>query len=144
MSAIRRVVVAVDFSQHSRRALQLAEGLATRFGASIELIHVFEMPMPPFAPYDFPVPDDFMVEARQYMLKQLDDLKQEVAGRGLEVRAHMRDAPASMAINEFARQIEGDLIVMGTRGNSGVKHLLLGSVAERTLRLAQCPVLTVK
>jgi len=144
MGLIGRIVVAVDFSDHSRHALKMAEEFAEKFGAKIELIHVFEMPIPPVAPYEFTMPDNFMAEARDSVLRELDGLKNEVAGHGIDVEAHLRDAPAYVAINELAAEVDADLIVMGTRGNTGLKHVLLGSVAERTLRHAHCPVLTVK
>jgi nucleotide-binding universal stress UspA family protein len=62
----------------------------------------------------------------------------------VRVTAHLREANPSDAILDVAREIDADLIVMGTRGLTGLKHVLLGSVAERTLRLAPCSVLTVK
>jgi nucleotide-binding universal stress UspA family protein len=95
-------------------------------------------------PYELVLPDNFVTEARESVLRELDRVKADVAGRGVTVQAHLGDAPAYVAINELAQQLEADLIVMGTRGNTGIKHVVLGSVAERTLRHAECPVLTVK
>jgi nucleotide-binding universal stress UspA family protein len=62
----------------------------------------------------------------------------------VEVSTQLAEAPAARAIARAAEETRADLIVMGTRGNSGLKHLVLGSVAERTLRRAPCSVLTVK
>lgn len=144
MASIEKIVVAVDFSEHSRSAVDMAVEIADKFGASIHLIHVFEMPIPPVTPYELVLPDNFVTEARESVLRELDKVKRDIEGRGASVEAHLGDAPAYVAINELAKEIGADLIVMGTRGNTGIKHVVLGSVAERTLRHAECPVLTVK
>jgi universal stress protein A len=144
MGSIKKVVVAVDFSEHSRKAVDMAVEVASSFGASIDLIHVFEMPIPPVTPYELVLPDNFITEARESVLRELETVKADIQGRGVSVESHLGDAPAYVAINELAEQVGADLIVMGTRGNTGIKHVVLGSVAERTLRHAECPVLTVK
>jgi universal stress protein A len=68
----------------------------------------------------------------------------ELRATGVKVEGHLTDAPAAPAIAEIAKDVSADLVVMGTHGFTGLRHLLLGSVAERTLRLAPCAVLTVK
>ncbi len=67
-----------------------------------------------------------------------------MTGEGIQCESHLIAQTPSAAIVEAAEQIGADLIVMGTRGLSGLKHILLGSVAERTVRVAPCPVMTVK
>ena len=81
---------------------------------------------------------------RDAALEQLEELRQKVAADGVEAAAHMREGTAAEAISSAANDLGVDLIVMGTRGLTGLKHVLLGSVAERTIRVAPCPVLTVK
>ena len=67
-----------------------------------------------------------------------------VTNRGIAASGHVVADPAAPAIAHAAEELHADLIVMGTRGLSGLKHVVLGSVAERTVRLAPCPVMTVK
>jgi nucleotide-binding universal stress UspA family protein len=75
---------------------------------------------------------------------QLDTWAEKVSATGVEVSLTLTPLIASEGIARVAADVGADLIVMGTRGLSGIKHVLLGSVAERTLRVAPCPVLTVK
>ena len=65
-------------------------------------------------------------------------------GYGLVAMAHLAELPPAQAITQTAEEIGADVIVMGTRGLAGLKHVLLGSVAERTIRTAPCPVITIK
>jgi nucleotide-binding universal stress UspA family protein len=144
MSKIQKILVAVDFSEASQRALELATQLCTKFDASLELIHALEVPMPSVSPYGVVTSDTTFADERRAAREKLSALKQELEGRGFEPKAHLAEPPAPSAIDDMARSIDADLIVMGTRGNTGIKHVLLGSVAERTLRHSHCPVLTVK
>ena len=96
------------------------------------------------APYGEVLPANFAVDLRAAAVAKLDQLRTKVAGRGVETHVHLREAPPSVAICDVAAELGVDLIVMGTRGLSGLKHVLLGSVAERTVRNAPCPVLTIK
>ena len=74
----------------------------------------------------------------------MDEWRAKAMLEGIEVGVSLSSRFPSLEISETAAEIGADLIVMGTRGLSGIKHVLLGSVAERTLRLAPCPVLTLK
>jgi nucleotide-binding universal stress UspA family protein len=127
MQTIRKILAAVDFSEHSDHALDTAIALAKTFGAELDVIHAFDLPIPLMTPYEVAVPDSYLNEARR-----------------IQGKSHLREVPAAPAIAEAAEEIEADLIVMGTRGHTGLKHIVLGSVAERTLRIAPCSVLTVK
>lgn len=144
MSNIQKILVAVDFSEASKRALDMATELCTRFGASLDLIHALEVPMPSVSPYGVVTSDSSFADERRAAREKLAELKTELEARGFTPDAHLAEPPAPTAIDEMARSIDADLIIMGTRGNTGLKHVLLGSVAERTLRHAPCPVLTVK
>ena len=144
MSGFERIVIAVDFSEYSRKAVDAGLELARQFGARVDLVHAFELPFPVLTPYEVAMPDNFVGDARSAGKRELDALAQELANEGVEVAAHMRDGPPDIAIVELAEELAADLIVIGTRGNTGLKHVLLGSVAERTLRGASCPVLSVK
>lgn len=139
-----RILVAVDFSEHSSRAVEVGVGLAKQFGAKVDLVHAFDVPVPFVTPYEVAIPDSFMQEARHAAGEKLEAAAGKVKSEKVEVSTHLTEVPAATAITRVAEEIGADLIVMGTRGNTGLKHVLLGSVAERTLRHAPCSVLTVK
>jgi nucleotide-binding universal stress UspA family protein len=90
------------------------------------------------------IPTAFIEEAREAAAAKLDALIRRVATEGVTATSHLSEVPAASAIVDLAEELGADLIVMGTRGHTGLKHVLLGSVAERTLRHAPCSVLTVK
>jgi nucleotide-binding universal stress UspA family protein len=144
MALYDRIVVAVDFSEHSAQAVQAGIELAGQFAAELHLVHAFEIPVPVLTPYEVALPDNFVGDARSAARRELDGVEKQVKDAGVNVTAHLRDGPPDAAIDELAKEIDADLIVIGTRGNTGLKHILLGSVAERTLRHAPCPVLTIK
>ena len=144
MALYKRILIAVDFSEHGKKAIEAGGDLAKQFGAKVDLVHAFELPLPILTPYEVALPENFIGEARDAAGRELARVEQQLAGKGLEVESHLRDGPPDVAIDALARDLGTDLIVIGTRGNTGLKHVLLGSVAERTLRHAPCPVLTVK
>jgi nucleotide-binding universal stress UspA family protein len=141
---LEQILVPTDFSAHAERALDAAIGLARRFGAKVHLLHAYHLPVTVATPEYVVIPRDFWTSVREAASKKLSDLVDRVRGEGLEVEAHLTEMAAAPAITEAAEKLGVDLIVMGTRGNTGLKHVLLGSVAERTLRTAPCPVLTLK
>jgi universal stress protein A len=145
MTAFRKILVPVDFSPHSEEALRVAGEIARRYGGTLDIVHVYD-------PVVYPLPDGYVMLTQ----RQLDELfavfdkqlslmetRAEAAGVG-HVETHVRQGIAAADICDFAAQGAFDLIVMGTHGRRGLSHLLLGSVAERVLRLATCPVLTLK
>ena len=97
-----------------------------------------------FNPYAVTVPVDFVKESREAAERQLDEYAERLRGQGVEAKTHLVEVPAAAAIVRLAEELGADLIVMGTRGLTGLKHALLGSVAERTARTAPCSVLAVK
>jgi nucleotide-binding universal stress UspA family protein len=144
MKTIGRMVVAVDFSEYADRALDAAVAFAKQFGAELHLVHAFDVRIPLVTPYEVAIPTAFMEEARDAAASKLDSLIQDVAVEGVTAIPHLSEVPAASAIADLAEELGADLIIMGTRGHTGLKHVLLGSVAERTLRHAPCSVLTVK
>jgi nucleotide-binding universal stress UspA family protein len=147
MKDVRRILVPVDFSEHSERALEAAIGLAQKFAAELHLVHCYQpyaAVVTPAAPYDFAPPEGFDRAIREAAQRRLLEWCEKVSAKHLRVQDHLCVNVASEGIVELARKIGADLIVMGTQGLTGLKHVLLGSVAERTVRLAPCPVLTVK
>lgn len=142
---IRSILVPVDFSDHSGKALEVAIGLAKQFaGAKVHLLHCYPLNLGGVSPYGIVIPESFDRECRDAAAKQLDQWAEKVSSQGVEVSTTVTARFPSEAIADQAGELGVDLIVMGTRGLTGLKHILLGSVAERTLRVAKCPVLTVK
>ncbi|HVZ34870.1 MAG TPA: universal stress protein [Polyangiaceae bacterium] len=142
----RKILVPVDFSPPSFRAVRMAAELAHRFEGSVEIVHIFD-------PVAYPLPDGYYVMFTQPQLEQmfaqfdlgLAACKREALEAGAaQVDTHVRQGICAPEICSIASDGHFDLIVMGTHGRRGLEHLLLGSVAERVLRQAPCPVLTVR
>lgn len=140
----RSVLVPVDFSDHASGAMALAIELARGSGGTIHLLHAYEVPLGMISPYGVAVPDSLITQVRDAAARRLEKASHEVTAAGLACETHVEHGPAADAIVEAAQRVHADLIVMGTRGHTGLKHVLLGSVAERTVRLAPCPVLTAR
>jgi nucleotide-binding universal stress UspA family protein len=142
-----RILVPTDFSETADEALAYAKNLATILGASLHLVHVFTDPyaVAAAAPDVYAaIPADAreraLAEVRERLLERLD-ANEEARFRGS--RGVVRGLVAPRIV-EYARNEDIDLIIMGTHGRRGVAHLLLGSVAEHVVRIADCPVLTVR
>lgn len=142
---LEKILVPTDFSEHAQGALEAATSLARAFGASIHLLHVVQMPVLPTLPETAPVvPVGFWQELREHALRNLEKQKAKLEGAGLRCQVEVIEDIPGFAIAAAAERARADLIVMGSRGLTGLKHVVLGSVAERTVRSAACPVLTVK
>jgi nucleotide-binding universal stress UspA family protein len=144
MITLQNILVPSDFSDCSGAAVRYGLELARKFDATLHLLHVVQDPMTmPWAAEGFAVP---MLEALEQWQKEAEErLKAMVppADRG-RVRVASTVASAYPEILRFAAEHDIDLIVMGTHGRGGVSHLLLGSIAEKVVRRAPCPVLTVR
>lgn len=137
------ILLPTDFSDHSRAALAVAEGLAKRFGARLALVHAYGAPAATLSPYGSAFPPDVLEEVRTGARRQLDEQAEVLRARGIETVTHLSKQTAPEAIPRLAEEVGADLIVMGTRGHSGLANVLLGSVAQHTMRAAGCPVMTV-
>jgi nucleotide-binding universal stress UspA family protein len=148
MKAIRQILVPTDFSEPSRAALDYAAEFARPFDASVDVLHVWEAPIfiPPAGILAAGVVG--MTELEIFRKSAEDAVSRFVAearARGVVVRASFAElGPPAHTITEFARQREYDLIVIGTHGRTGLAHVWIGSVAERVVRHAGCPVLAVR
>jgi nucleotide-binding universal stress UspA family protein len=142
--AIRNVLVPTDFSAHSAQALEHAIELAKPLSATIHLLHSYWVAISVGSPDLFVLPADFSERLRSAAQAELEQLEKRVVQAGVACKSHVMLIPPFSAILDLAESLPADLIVMGTQGRTGLKHVLLGSVAERTVRLAPCPVLTVK
>lgn len=143
--SLRRILVATDFSPAASRARDFAISLAAKFGAEIHLLHVVEPPAP------IPAPDGLWIRPPDVTPTYVDDALRAIADniKGLELGPNIQVVPAAKigypveAITQYIPAHEIDLIVLGTQGHRGLAHLILGSVAEKIVRLATCPVLTM-
>ena len=144
MTEIKTILVPVDFSAHSDKALEYAIGLAKRFGSKLHVLHAYHVPVPIATPDQIAIPRDFFTSIREAAAKRLKACGDKVVAEGLKGETHLTEMLPVTAINETAQRVGADLIVMGTRGLTGLKHVLLGSVAERVIRTAPCPVLALK
>jgi len=138
---IRRILVPTDFSEASAPAVVYAVGLAHTFDAEVVLFHAVE---PSVFAGDGTVAvgsvvDELERTAHGQLKKRVDRLK----ARGVNIRGMVGFGYAAALISETAAKLEIDLIVMGTHGRAGFSRLLIGSVAEKVVRIASCPVLTV-
>jgi universal stress protein A len=150
MVNVSKILVPVDFSPYSENALAYAVDLAKKLGAAIDVLHVFEVPVyflpdllviPTRGGNALPVRDAIYLEAKE----KLDELLARFASRDLAPHSVelVSGAPATTIV-KYAAEHHSDLIVMGTRGRTGAARMLLGSVAQRVVEHAPCPVLTIR
>ena len=139
----RRILVATDFAESAERALACGVQLARRHGAELILLHVY-MDLPAYPEITAGQVEAIYEEQRRWIEEALERRARAARGEGLLVRARLRTGPAASTIAEMATEEGIDLLVVGTHGRSGLDRLIVGSVAERVVRLAPCPVLVVK
>ena len=139
---IRTILVPTDFSSCSGAALEYAIMTAKRFKADLILIHVIE-PFP-YGVLESLVAPDPMGTLKSETQSLLDQLSKKALNEGLSVETHIVIGIPYREIVKRAKRDEAYMIVMGTRGRTGVERLLIGSVAEKVVRSASCPVLTVQ
>jgi nucleotide-binding universal stress UspA family protein len=141
MADWKRIGCALDFSDGSRAAVSQAEALATRFGAELVLFHALELA----TGSDIPPPAVVVEGARREMAEKLEAWRVGAAqATGRPVEGALLEGPAAPAIAKAAAGWKLDLLVTGTHGRRGFRHMVLGSVAERLVHLAPCAVLVVR
>jgi nucleotide-binding universal stress UspA family protein len=136
-----RILFATDGSQGSATAEAYACALAQSWGASLTVMSVLEFP-PGMNP-DYAVNRLYLDELMKEVTTKLVDLKARAVAQGISVQSYIATGIPSEEVLAVARAEDADLVVVGTRGKSGLEHVLLGSTAERIIRMAPCPVLTV-
>lgn len=139
MLRLQRILVPIDFSEDSQRALHVAQSLARDHGAVL-LIAAAAPPPPPVTESILPASEYPGLVAA--IRRDLDGVAATV--KDLPVETHVTGGEPGPAIVAIANNCDADLIVMGTHGRSGINRILMGSVAEYVLRHARCPVLTMK
>jgi nucleotide-binding universal stress UspA family protein len=146
MIALKRILVATDFGEAAEVALNYGREFARMFGASLEVLHVGDNVVARGLGADGFTVDysDLQRDLETAARKRLDALLDEEDRTMLKAKPVLLiSASPALAIAQYAEESRADLIVMGTHGRGGVAHLLMGSVAERVVRIAPCPVMTV-
>ncbi|HZT82516.1 MAG TPA: universal stress protein [Gemmataceae bacterium] len=146
MIDLRRILVPTDFSKHSDNALAYGAAFAEKFGAELWLLHVVQ-DLSLFIPEAVTAAPPVAPPVEQMMAAVREALDRTIKEHHLDrfaVRAEAREGNPFYEIIQFARANDIDLIIMGTHGRTGLMHVLLGSVVEKVVRKAPCPVLTVR
>jgi universal stress protein A len=145
MTDIRTILCAVDFSEPSRAAMTQAEDLAKALEAELVLTHIVA---PAFYPVAFGAapmgPDNVEERAKEAAEEALQAAVTEITGRGVRCSSLVGSGSPAERLVSMVGENDIDLVVMATHGFTGLKHALMGSVAERVVRTCPCPVLTVK
>ncbi len=146
MIDLHRILVPTDFSKHSRNALTYAAAFAEKFDAELYLLHVVQ-DLALFIPEAVSVAPPIAPSIEQMTAAVREALTRVVSENNLgrfKVHCEVREGTPFYEIIQFARDTNIDLIIMGTHGHSALVHVLLGSVTEKVVRKAPCPVLTVR
>jgi len=141
----RKILVPTDYSKHSAEAVRYATDLARRYEAAITLVYVFE-------PVTYALPEGHLMQSPPQLQEMQAAFEQRLrdaaadakAAGARQVEAKVLTGPVAAEISDCAERGGFDLIVMGTHGRTGLRHLVLGSVAEKVVRTAPCAVLTVR
>ena len=141
---VRTILVPLDFSDNASAILEWAAHLAKAHDSKLVLFHAYHLPVEFQQLEGAYLPPDFWANVKAEAQQSLSRYEAELRTSGLSVESVVREGYAATAIVDEAAEQSVDLIVIGTHGLSGIKHMLLGSIAERVVQKAPCPVLTVK
>lgn len=140
---LRKILVPVDFSERARAALAYAISLAREFGGSLLVLHVMDPLLTP-GRLESARLRQLKSSSRKEAEEQLQALRPQLLQSGVRTQLLLRQGPAAEIILVIAAKEKPDLITVGSQGRTGLKRLLIGSVAERVVRHANCPVLIVR
>lgn len=147
MNLPKRILIATDLSETSLEAVATGAALAKALGADVLLVTVLD-PVPYVAAVDLEGGSDvwaqFLDDAEANLKKRLEELRAERFDASTTDVAVIRESGAAHALADFAEDRGADLIVLGSHGRTGFKRVLLGSVAEKVVRLAKCPVFVAR
>ena len=145
MKPIRNVLCATDFSATSRRALDAATALAKCANATLTIVHVLApLVLVPEQYLDVATMERLDTRARAWSIRELQKASKRASRAGVETTVLVRHGDPAEQIVRASRGAKADLVVTGTHGRRGLKRLFLGSVAQRIVALASCPVVTVR
>jgi nucleotide-binding universal stress UspA family protein len=145
MITLKKILIPTDFSEPSDSAVKYARAFAEQFGAELHLLHVIEDPFL-YAPTSeaYVVPPHLLEEIQTAARDRLDRVLEPNERARFRAVMALKNGSPFVEIVRYARDQDVDLIVMGTHGRGPIAHMLLGSVAEKVVRKAPCPVLTVR
>jgi len=144
---ISTILVATDFSPSAARAVATATDYARHFQAQLVILHAYRVDIPVASPLTgggYVLPDGFFEQLAKEARLRVEKVANEATAAGVSTIGIAIDRHPATAIVEEAKTRKADLIVMGTRGLTGIKHLALGSVADRVVRTAPSPLHTVR
>jgi len=142
---IKKVLVPIDFSDYSKSSLRYAVNFAKQFNAEIYLIYVLEPVIypPDFSMGQIAIPS-INAEWDERAREELENLAKTEIPEGVNVKTILKNGKPFLEIIDTASEENIDLIIIATHGHSGVEHILFGSTAEKVVRKAPCPVLTLR
>jgi nucleotide-binding universal stress UspA family protein len=143
MLAIQRILVATDFTETSDRALEFGIELARKFGASITVVHAYQIPAMGFADGGYIAGAEVAAQLATAGQSRLDAVLDAKKTSGIPMQAVLREGVAWEEVNAMAKEVDAHLIVIGTHGRRGLARALLGSVAENVIRTSSTPVLVI-
>lgn len=139
----KHILVPVDFSKGSDRAVAQAENLASALGADIELFHAYQLPVLALPDSTVTVSPTYVADLTDRAQRELNRHRDRLKEHGIVATAKLLEGNPADAIVERAAALHALMIVLGTHGRSGFRRFLLGSTADRVVRMATVPVLTV-
>lgn len=142
---LKKILVPIDFSDNSKKALRYAIPFAQQFNASLVLVYIVEPTIYPsdfgFGQVGFP---DVEKELHEKAITEMSALINDVVPKSLQTNTVVGSGIPFVEITTFAKEQEVDMIIVATHGRTGVEHILFGSTAEKIIRKAPCPVLVVR
>ncbi len=141
MKTFKHILVPTDFEQASTGALDIATSLAQAFAAKVTLLHVWEIPIYPYM--DFMLNSDVITRVEDAAVNRLREALEKLQLVLPNAESKLKAGPPWQGIIDAIGELKPDLVVMGTHGRSGFVRTVLGSVAEKLVRLSAVPVLTV-
>jgi nucleotide-binding universal stress UspA family protein len=144
MSAIKSILVSVDLAEGSDRVLDYALDFASKLGARLTLLHVYNLPVYNFPDGSFVPTAEVAGQVGDAARRHLNDTVARLKTRGIEMEAILRSGPTANEICSVATEIGADLVIMGTHGRGAIGRALLGSTANTVVRSSPVPVLTVR
>lgn len=142
MKTFKHILVPTDFEAASAEALNVAIGLAQAFDAKLTLLHVWEIPIYPYM--EFMLNSDVISSVEDRAVKRLEEAISKVRQALPSASSTLKTGLPWDGIVDATNELKPDLVVMGTHGRRGFSHLMLGSVAEKVVRLSPAPVLTIR